>query len=66
MGQRYGDEFRREAVRLALTSGLTRKQISADFGMGFSTLNKRVGQSRHDDLESRTYEDQAKEIFRLR
>jgi transposase len=53
MGQRYGVEFKREAVRLALTSGLTRKQISADLGMGFSTLNKWVEQSRHDDLASR-------------
>jgi len=66
MGQRYGVEFKREAVRLALTSGLTRKQISADLGMGFSTLNKWVEQSRHDDLASRPYEDQAKEITRLR
>ena len=66
MGQRYGVEFKREAVRLALTSGLTRKQISADLGMGFSTLNKWVEQSRHDDLASRPHEDQAKEITRLR
>ena len=28
MGQRYGEEFKREAVRLALTSGLPREQIS--------------------------------------
>ena len=66
MGQRYGVKFKREAVRLALTSGLTRKQISADLGMGFSTLNKWVEQSRHDDLASRPYEDQAKEISGLR
>ena len=66
MGQRYGTEFRREAVRLALTSGLTRKQVSADLGMGLSTLNKWVEQNRHDDLEGRPYEDQAKEISRLR
>jgi len=66
LGQRYGEEFKREAVRLALTSGLTRKQISADLGMGFSTLNKWGEQSRHDDLESRPYEDQAQEISQLR
>jgi transposase len=66
LGQRYGEEFKREAVRLALTSGLTRKQISADLGMGFSTLNKWGEQSWHDDLESRPYEDQAQEISQLR
>jgi len=36
MGQRYGEEFKREAVRLALTSGLSRMQISTDLGMGLS------------------------------
>ena len=46
MGQRYGEEFKREAVRLALTSGLPRKQISTDLGVGFSTLNKWVQRSR--------------------
>ena len=66
MGQRYGVEFKREAVRLALTSGRTGKQILANLGMGFSTFNKWVEQSRHDDLESRPYEDQAKEISGLR
>ena len=47
MGQRYGVEFKREAVRPALTSALTRKQISAELGMGFSTLIKWVEQSWH-------------------
>ena len=50
MGQRYGEEFKREAVRLALMSGLSRKQISTDLGMGFSTLNKWVQPSRDEDL----------------
>ena len=50
MGQRYGEEFKREAVRLALTSGLSRKQISTDLGMDFSTLNKWVQRSRDEDL----------------
>jgi len=36
MGQLYGEEFKREAVRLALTSGLSRMQISTDLGMGLS------------------------------
>ena len=44
MGQRYSVAFRAEAVRLALTSGLTRKQLAADLSIGFSTLNKWVQQ----------------------
>jgi transposase len=66
MASRHGTEFRREAVRLALTSGLTRKQIAADLGVGFSTLNKWVQQDRDKDLMNGPHEDQEKEITRLR
>ena len=66
MGQRYGEEFKREAVRLALTSGLSRKQISTDLGMGFSTLNKWVQRSRDEDLLKGPQVDQEKELSRLR
>ena len=62
MGHRYGLEFRVEAVRLALTSGLTRKQLAADLGIGFSTVNKWVQQDRHKDLMSGPHEDQEKEL----
>ncbi|WP_416358992.1 hypothetical protein [Antarctobacter sp.] len=33
-------EFRADAVRIALTSGLTRKQVAYDLCVGMSTLNK--------------------------
>jgi len=42
MATGYTDEFRRDAVRIAVTSGLTRPQVSSDFGVGLSTLNKGV------------------------
>ncbi len=35
-------EFKREAVRIAPTSGLPRKQVAADLGVDHSTLNKWV------------------------
>ena len=38
MAKRYTDEFRRDAVRMATTSGLTRPQLSSDLGVGLSTL----------------------------
>ena len=34
MATRYTDEFRRDAVRIATTSGLTRPQVSSDLGVG--------------------------------
>jgi len=40
MGPKRTDEFRKDAVRIALTSGLTRKQVADDLGVGMSTLNK--------------------------
>jgi len=40
MGPKHSPEFRQEAVRGALTSGLARKQIAADFGVGFSRQSR--------------------------
>ena len=37
-------EFRAEAVRIALTSGLSRRQVASDLGVGFSTLHTCVRQ----------------------
>jgi transposase-like protein len=39
MGLKRTDEFRKDAVRTALTSGLTRKQVADDLDVGMSTLN---------------------------
>ena len=33
MGRTRTDEFRKDAVRIALTSGLTRKQVADDLGV---------------------------------
>jgi transposase len=66
MATRYTDEFRRDAVRMATTSGLTRPQRSSDLGVGLSTLNKWVQQHQHDDLMSGPHEDVEKENTRLR
>ncbi len=38
MGLKRTDEFRQDAVRIALTSGLTREQVADDLGVGMSTL----------------------------
>jgi putative transposase len=45
-GNRPTPEFRREAVRLALTSGRTRREIAEDLGIGLSTLTRWLGQGR--------------------
>jgi transposase-like protein len=36
------DELRKDAVRIALTGGLSRQQFAEDLGVGKSTLNKWV------------------------
>jgi transposase len=33
MARTHNDEFKREAVRIALTSGLTRRQVASDLGI---------------------------------
>ncbi|WP_370739175.1 transposase, partial [Pelagimonas varians] len=40
MGLKRTDELRHDAVRIALTSGLTRREVADDLGVGMSTLNK--------------------------
>lgn len=46
MGQRHSEDFQREAVRLGLSSGLSRKQVAADLGIGLSTLGKWIAAQR--------------------
>jgi transposase len=60
------DEFRKEAVRIALTSGLSRRQVADDLGGGFSTLNKWVSAHRGTDVVSAEDRELARENERLR
>ena len=60
------DEFRKEAVRIALTSGLSRRQVADDLGVGFSTLNKWVSAHRGADMVSAEDHELARENERLR
>jgi len=39
MGLKRTDEFRKDAVRIALTSGLKRKQVADDLGVGCCQTN---------------------------
>ena len=66
MAYKHNEEFKREAVRIALTSGLTRRQVASDLGVGFSTLAKWVQKSKPDDLPPAADIDLAKENERLR
>ena len=53
MGLKRTEEFRKDAVRIALTSGLTRKEVAADLGIGMSTLNKWITAHRDTDVVSK-------------
>jgi len=66
MATRSTEEFRRDAVRIATTSGLTRPKVASDLGVGFSPLNKWVQKHQRDDLMSGPHEDVEKENNRLR
>ena len=66
MGRTRTDEFRKDAVRIALTSGLTRKQVASDLGVGMSTLNKWITLHRDTDVVSKEDQDLARENDRLR
>jgi transposase len=66
MGTKRTAEFRQEAVRVALTSGLTRKQVASDFGIGFSTLSRWVQQDRTTLPEPSVQSDLEREVAMLR
>ena len=53
-------------MRIALTSGLTRKQVADDLGVGMSTLNKWITAHRDTDMISKEDLSLAQENDRLR
>ncbi|MEL7278391.1 MAG: transposase [Pseudomonadota bacterium] len=66
MGKRPSAEFRAEAVRVALTSGLSRRQVASDSGVGFSTLNSWIRQDRDDPAKPAAQPDLEREMAELR
>ena len=66
MGLKRTEEFRQDAVRIALTSGLARKQVADDLGVGMSTLNKWITAYRDTDVVSKEDLELAEENERLR
>jgi len=52
-------------VRVALTCGLSRKQVASDFGIGFSTLNRWVKEERSHITPSEPQIDLIQENERL-
>ena len=65
-GNRPTPEFRREAVRLALTSGRTRREIAEDLGIGLSTLTRWLRDERDASEPSEAPVDVHAELKRLR
>ncbi len=53
-------------MRIALTSGLSRRQVADDLGVGLSTLNKWVNAHRDTDIVSAEDRELARENERLR
>ena len=66
MGLKQTEEFRQDAVRIGLTSGLPRKQVADDLGIGMSTLNKWITAHRDTDMVSKKDLGLAKENDLLR
>lgn len=66
MASKPTPEYRAEAVRVALTSGLPRKQVAADFGIDFSTLSRWFQQDRRNPEKPTAQSDLEREIAELR
>ena len=63
---KHSEEFKQEAVRIALTSGLPLERVASDLGVGKSTLGKWVSQYRPGDLVAAPQAELARENERLR
>lgn len=66
MASRSTAEFRVEVVWVALTGGLPRTQVAADFGIGVSTLNQWTRRDRRCPEERAFQSDLEGEIAELR
>jgi transposase len=65
----FTQEFRDEAVRLAQTSGRSRREVASDLGIGLSTLRNWIDRRRDRQMEQPPpdrQEDMAAELKRLR
>ena len=65
-GRKVTPEFRREAVRLALTSGRTRREVADDLGVGLSSLTRWIGPGRAEGSGEEADSDLRAELKRLR
>ena len=66
---RFTKEFQDEAVRLALTSGRSRRAVAVDLGVGLSTLRHWINRRREREFDAPPadrQEDMAAELKRLR
>ena len=59
---KHTEEFKQEAVRIALTSRLPRDRVASDLGVGKSTLHKWISRYRPSDLVAAL----AKQIWHVR
>lgn len=62
----FTEEFKREAVHLALTSGRKRDEIAADLGVGKSSLSRWVSLYRHQEHSPAISDTKDQELARLR
>jgi transposase len=66
MGGKVSEEFKRDAVRLALTSGLPQRQVASDLGIGLSTLGKWIKRFKAEQIVPDGDRELALENERLR
>jgi putative transposase len=64
--KKHTEDFKREAVRIALSSGLSRRRVASDLGVGLSRLGKWVCEYRPFDVAGAPQADLARENERLR
>ncbi|AHD02167.1 transposase [Leisingera methylohalidivorans DSM 14336] len=66
MAAKHSDDLKREAVRIATSNGLTRRQVTSDLGVAFSTFGKWMRDFADDPSGATQDAELARENERLR
>lgn len=66
MAKNIEESFKREVAHFAITSGLARRQVAADFGVSLSSVNRWVDQFGDGSVLAAETADLATENKRLR
>lgn len=66
MARKFSEEFKSDAIRLVIETGISTRQASKELGIGQSTLEKWVKQHKELHKTTKSSADESEELKRLK